>query len=106
MTVKSSLVILGGGGVVGVFKGLCRKDALNVCSCGLMLEDRAIKVLQQCFIEQLSLDWEMPNVEAKTLQQMQTSLFVCVKNICSLIELSRDITEISPLWELLPFNLS
>ncbi len=24
----------------------------------------------------------------------------------SLIELSRDITEISPLWELLPFNLS
>ncbi len=84
MTVKSSLVILGGGGVVGVFKGLCRKDALNVCSCGLMLEDRAIKVLQQCFIEQLSLDWEMPNVEAKTLQQMQTSLFVCVKNICFL----------------------
>ncbi len=28
------------------------------------------------------------------------------KILGSLIELSRDITEISPLWELLPFNLS
>lgn len=60
MTVKSHLVILGSG--VGVVEegeeeesihGLLREDALNVCSCGLMLQDRAIKDLawQQCFIE-------------------------------------------------------
>jgi len=64
MTVKSSLVILGVGRCGGGWAQLrlSRKDALHVCSCGLMLEDRTIKVLpwQQCFIEQLSLDWEMP----------------------------------------------
>ncbi len=34
------------------------------------------------------------------------TLAYCVNDFKFPIELSRDITEISPLWELLPFNLS
>ena len=46
MTVKSHLVILVGGGVEEEsICGLWKEDALNVCSCGLMLRDRDIKDL-------------------------------------------------------------
>ncbi len=60
------------------------------------LSERKISVL----LEVLKLQTEKKTVYLRRCSEEEREV------MSSLIELSRDITEISPLWELLPFNLS
>ncbi len=72
-----------------------------VSMCSLGIEPTTFVLLTQCSTTE----------PQEQIKYCSFELYICqriLKNKYhgSLIELSRDITEISPLWELLPFNLS